>query len=83
MKWYGRFTSIALALVLVAGVGCTGDTTGVDAPVVPEIQAEPSVETSMFLGDLLGGVGGLLGGVLELVGGVVGGLPEITGQLDC
>jgi hypothetical protein len=83
MKWYGRLTGIALALVLVAGVGCTSDTTGVDVPVAPEIQAEPSVETSLLLGGLLGDSEGLLGGVLDLVGGVVRGLLDVTGLLDC
>jgi hypothetical protein len=83
MKWYGRLTGIALALVLVAGVGCTSDTTGVDVPGAPEIQAEPSVETSLLLGGLLGDSEGLLGGVLDLVGGVVRGLLDVTGLLDC
>jgi hypothetical protein len=84
MRCFHRYTSIALAFVLLAGVGCTNDPTGVDAPVAAETPAEPSAEDpSMLLGGLLGGTGGLLGGVLDLVGGVVSGLLEITGLLDC
>jgi hypothetical protein len=83
MRWYRRFTSIALAMVLLAGVSCTNDTTGVEVPVTQEISAEPSLETSMLLGELLGGAGGLLGGVLELVGGVINELLEVTGLLEC
>lgn len=83
MSWLRRFSFIGLALLLTAGVSCTSDTTGVDVPVATEAQAEPSVETSMLLGDLLGGVGGLLGGALDLVGGVVSALLNITGLLDC
>jgi hypothetical protein len=83
MKWYRRLTSIALALVLVAGVSCTSDTTGVEVPVTQETSAEPSVETALILGDLLGSVGGLLGGALELIGGVLTELLEVTGLLEC
>lgn len=83
MRWYRRFTSIALAMVLLAGVGCTNDTTGVEVPVTQEISAEPSLETSMLLGGLLGGVGGLLDGALELVGGVIYVLLDVTGLLEC
>lgn len=87
MKWPRRFNRIALALVLVAGVACTSDTTGVDAPAAPQTTAEPTVETSLLLGDLLGGVtepvGGLLGATVDLLGGVVSGILDITGLLVC
>jgi hypothetical protein len=84
MRGYHRYRSVALAFVLLAGVGCTGDPTGIDAPVPAETPAQPSVEEpSLLLGELLGGTGGLLGGVLDLVGGVISGLLEITGLLDC
>lgn len=83
MRWYRRFTNIALAFVLVAGVGCTSDITGVDVPVA-ETPAEASAEEpSLLLGGLLGGTVDLLGGALDLVGGVVSELLEITGLLDC
>lgn len=84
MKWYRRFTSIALAFVLLAGVGCTSEPTGVqESPVPQETSAEPSPETAMLLGDLLGGVGDLLGGTLNLLGGVVSELLDVTGLLEC
>jgi hypothetical protein len=83
MKWYRKFTGIALALVLVAGVSCTSDTTGVDAPAGPQTPAEPTVETSLLLGDLLGGLVEPVGGLLDLLGGVVRGVLDITGLLDC
>jgi hypothetical protein len=83
MRWYRRFTSIALALVLLAGVGCTSDITGVDAPVTQETPAEPTVETSLLLGDLLGDSGGLIGGALDLLGGVLRPILDITGLLSC
>jgi hypothetical protein len=83
MKWYRRFTGIALAFVLVAGVSCTSDTTGVDTPAAPETQAEPTVETSLLLGELLGGVTQSVGVIVDLLGGVVTTLLEITGLLDC
>ena len=84
MRWYHRYSRIALAFVLLAGVGCTTDPTGVDAPVAAETPAEPSAEqTSLLLGELLGGAGELVGGTLDLLGGVVRGLLEITGLLDC
>jgi hypothetical protein len=83
MKWHRRFNSVALAFVLLAGVSCTSDTTGVDVPVAPETQPEPTVETSLLLGDLLGGAGGLVGGVLDLLGGVVRIVVDVTGLLVC
>jgi hypothetical protein len=83
MKWYRRFTTIALALVLVAGVSCTNDTTGVDSPAAPETPAEPTVETSLLLGELLGGLTEPVGGLLDLLGGVVTTLVDVTGLLEC
>jgi hypothetical protein len=83
MRWYRGFTSIALALVLLAGVGCTSDITGVDAPVTQETPAEPTIETSLLLGDLLGGSGGLIDGALDLLGGVLRPILDITGLLSC
>jgi hypothetical protein len=83
MRWYRRFTSVALALVLLAGVGCTSDTTGVDEPIAQETQSEPTLETSLLLGELLGGVESTLGGALDLLGGVVRPIFEVTGLLSC
>jgi hypothetical protein len=83
MRWYRTFTSIGLAFVLLAGVSCTTEPTGVEAPVAEEALAEPSPETAMLLGDLLGGAGDLLGGTLELTGAVIGGLLDVTGLLQC
>jgi hypothetical protein len=83
MRWYRGLTSIALALLLLTGVSCTSDITGVDTPVVHETSPEPTLETSMLLGNLLGGAGDLLGRTLELLGGVVSELLNVTGLLDC
>jgi hypothetical protein len=83
MRWYRRYTSITLALVLLAGVGCTSDITGVDAPVTQETPAEPTVETSLLLGDLLGGLEDPIGGVLDVLGGVLRPILDITGLLSC
>jgi hypothetical protein len=83
MRWYRTFTSIGLAFVLLAGVSCTSEPTGVEAPVTQETSAEPSPETEMLLGDLLGGGGNLLGGTLDLLGGVVSELLNVTGLLEC
>jgi hypothetical protein len=84
MKRHDRFlTRIALTLVLVAGVSCSSDITGVDVPAAPAVEQPAPVESSLLLGEVLGGVGGLLGGAVDLVGGVVGGLLEITGLISC
>jgi hypothetical protein len=83
MRWYRSLTSIALALLLLTGVSCTSDPTGVEAPVAQETPTEPSVETAMLLGDLLGSEDGLVGGVLGLLGGVVSDVLEVGGLLQC
>jgi len=84
MKWYRSLTSIALALILLTGVSCTSDPTGVEAPAIQETPAQPTVETSLLLGDLLGGgLGGAIDGVLDLVGGVLRPVLDITGLLSC
>jgi hypothetical protein len=83
MKWYRRLTSIALALVLVAGVSCTSDTTGIDEPT-QETQSEPTVETSLLLGELLGdGLGDAVDGVLGLAGAILRPALAVTGLLSC
>jgi hypothetical protein len=67
MEWSRRYTTLALALALVAGVSCTTDTT---APLAPssEQQASPSFG---LIGDLTGGltstVVGTLGSVTDLL----------------
>jgi hypothetical protein len=83
MRWYRSLTSIALALLLLTGVSCTSDTTGVDVPVTQETSTEPSAETAMLLGDLLGNDDGLVGGVVGLLGGVVSDVLEVGGLLEC
>jgi hypothetical protein len=67
MKWSRGFTTLALALALVAGLSCTTDTT---APLAPsaEQQASPSFG---LIGDLTDGltstVVGTLGSVTDLL----------------
>ena len=83
MRWYRSLTSIALTLLLLTGVSCSSDTTGVEVPVAEETPTQPSVETAMLLGDLLGNEDGLIGGVLGLLGGVVSDVLEVGGLLQC
>ena len=78
MKWSQRFSALALALALSAGVSCT---TGEGPTAIPE--AQPIEQPAYLLDDVLRGAGGLVGGVVDLAGGVVGGVLDITGLLRC
>jgi hypothetical protein len=87
MKWTRRFFSFGLVLALLGGVSCTaGDTSPLEAPV-----AQPLVQPSHVLGDLLGDEGllgdddllegdGLIG---DVVNGAVGTILDVTDLLVC
>jgi hypothetical protein len=73
MKWNRRFTTLALAFVLAAGLSCTSDTT---APLDPSAEQQQSSPSFGLIGDLTGGL-------TDLTGTVVGTLGNVTDLLLC
>jgi hypothetical protein len=74
MNRHRRFTTLALALVLVAGLSCTAsDTT---APLDPSAEQQQSAPSFGLIGDLTGVV-------TDLTGTVVGTLGSVTDLLLC
>ena len=77
MHWSRRFTTLALAFSLVAGLSCTSDTTAPLAPAAEQQQTSPSFG---LIGDL---TDGLTGAVTDLTGTVVGTLGSVNDLLLC
>ena len=63
MKWNRRFTTLALAFALAAGLSCT--TSDSTAPLAPS--SEQETPSFGLIGDLTGAVVGTLGTVTDLV----------------
>jgi hypothetical protein len=77
MNWHRKFTTLALALVLVAGLSCTAsDTT---APLDPTAEQQQSPSFGL-IGDLTGGLTNAVG---DLTSTVVGTLGNVTDLLLC
>jgi hypothetical protein len=76
MKWNRRFTTLALAFVLAAGLSCTSDTT----PLGPSAEQQQSSPSFGLIGDLTGGLTNTVG---DLTNTVVGTLGNVTDLLLC
>jgi hypothetical protein len=78
MKWYRRFTTLALALALATGVGCSAlDSTAPREPAAEQQQGTPSFG---LIGDLTGGLTNTVGGLTNTVVGTLG---QVTDLLVC
>jgi hypothetical protein len=76
MKWHRRFTTLALALALAAGLSCT--TSDSTAPLAPS--GEQQSPSFSLIGDLTGGLTDITN---DLTSTVVGTLGSVTDLLTC
>jgi hypothetical protein len=76
MKWNRRFTTLALAFALAAGLSCT--TSDSTAPLAPS--SEQEAPSFGLIGDLTGGLTETVG---DLTGTLVGTLGSVTDLLLC
>jgi hypothetical protein len=76
MKWNRRFTTLALAFALAAGLSCT--TSDSTAPLAPS--SEQETPSFGLIGDLTGGLTETVG---DLTGTLVGTLGSVTDLLLC
>jgi hypothetical protein len=75
MKWYRRFTTLALALALATGVGCSAlDSTAPREPAAEQQQGTPSFG---LIGDLTGGLTSTVGGLTNTVVGTLGSVTDL------
>ena len=75
MKWYRRFTTLALALALATGVGCSAlDSTAPREPAAEQQQSSPSFG---LIGDLTGDLTNTVGGLTNTVVGTLGSVTDL------
>jgi hypothetical protein len=72
MKWSRRFTTLALAFALAAGLSCT--TSDSTAPLAPSEQQSPSFG---LIGDLTGGLTSTVDGLTSTVVGTLGSVTDL------
>ena len=75
MKWSRRFTTLALAFALAAGLSCT--TSDSTAPLEPSAQQQQSSPSFGLIGDLTGGLTSTVDGLTSTVVGTLGSVTDL------